>query len=118
MMKHEVLEKNIGLMGILIFFVVSIAGLVEIVPLFFQTDVHKPIKGLKPIPALELEGRDVYIKESPVYSHVFDSENLNLKKLHPVLHYSVDYQKMSGEFVDVTGEKSLGQKEIDESKRK
>ena len=63
MMKHEVLEKNIGLMGILIFFVVSIAGLVEIVPLFFQTDVHKPIKGLKPIPALELEGRDVYIKE-------------------------------------------------------
>lgn len=62
-MKHEVIEKNIGLMGVLIFIIVSIAGFVEIVPLFFQTDVHKPIKGLKPIPALELEGRDVYIKE-------------------------------------------------------
>lgn len=62
-MKHEIIEKNLGLMGILIFIVVSIAGLVEIFPLFFQADVHKPIKGLKPIPALELEGRDVYIKE-------------------------------------------------------
>ena len=62
-MKHEIIEKNIGLMSVLIFLVVSIAGLVEIVPLFFQSDVHKPIKGLKPIPALALEGRDVYIKE-------------------------------------------------------
>lgn len=62
-MKHEVIEKNLGLMGILIFIIVSIAGLVEIVPLFFQSDVHKPIKGLLPTPALELEGRDVYIKE-------------------------------------------------------
>lgn len=62
-MKHEIIEKNIGLMGILIFIVISIAGLVEIVPLFFQTDVHKPLKGLIPTPALELEGRDIYIRE-------------------------------------------------------
>ncbi len=62
-MKHEVIEKNIGLMGLLIFLIVSIAGLVEIVPLFFESDVHKPIKGLTPTPALELEGRDIYIKE-------------------------------------------------------
>jgi len=62
-MKHEVIEKNLGLMMVLVLIVISIAGLVEIVPLFFQSDVHKPIKGLKPIPALELEGRDVYIKE-------------------------------------------------------
>jgi cytochrome c oxidase cbb3-type subunit 2 len=62
-MKHETVEKNIGLMAVLIFVVISIAGLVEIVPLFFQTDVHKPIKNLLPTPALELEGRDVYIKE-------------------------------------------------------
>ncbi len=62
-MKHETIEKNLGLMGILIFIVVSIAGLVEIVPLFFQTDVHKPLKGLVPTPALELEGRDIYIRE-------------------------------------------------------
>jgi len=62
-MKHETIEKNIGLMGLLIFIVISIAGLVEIVPLFFQTDVHKPLKGLIPTPALELEGRDIYIRE-------------------------------------------------------
>lgn len=62
-MKHEVIEKNIGLMAIIIFIVVSIAGFVEIVPLFFQSDVHKPLKGLTPTPALELEGRDIYIKE-------------------------------------------------------
>lgn len=62
-MKHEIIEKNLGLMGLLIFIVVSIAGLVEIVPLFFQSDVHKPITGLMPTPALELEGRDIYIKE-------------------------------------------------------
>lgn len=62
-MKHEIIEKNLGLMAILIFIVISIAGLVEIVPLFFQTDVHKPLKGLIPTPALELEGRDIYIKE-------------------------------------------------------
>lgn len=62
-MRHEIIEKNLGLMIIFIFIVISIAGLVEIVPLFFQSDVHKPIKGLKPLPALELEGRDVYMKE-------------------------------------------------------
>ncbi len=62
-MKHEVLEKNLGLMSVLILIVISLAGLVEIVPLFFQTDIHKPIKGLKPTPALALEGRDIYIKE-------------------------------------------------------
>jgi cytochrome c oxidase cbb3-type subunit 2 len=62
-MKHDSIERNIGIMMLCIFIVISIAGLVEIVPLFFQKDVHKPISGLKPMPALELEGRDVYIKE-------------------------------------------------------
>ena len=62
-MNHEILEKNIGLMGICILIVVSIGGLVEIVPLFFQPDLHKPLKGLTPITALELEGRDIYIRE-------------------------------------------------------
>eukprot|EP01095_Lingulamoeba_sp_RSL-Kostka_P008003 TRINITY_DN261_c0_g4_i1.p1 TRINITY_DN261_c0_g4~~TRINITY_DN261_c0_g4_i1.p1 ORF type:complete len:247 (+),score=54.37 TRINITY_DN261_c0_g4_i1:41-742(+) len=60
---------------------------------------------------------DVYIKESPIYNKGLNCENLNLKKLHPVLDYSLDYQKMSGEYIDVTGEKSLGQKSIDETKR-
>ncbi len=62
-MKHEMIEKNLGLLIFFILIVISIGGLVEIIPLFFQTDIHKPLKGLKPISALELEGRDIYIRE-------------------------------------------------------
>ncbi len=62
-MNHEKIEKNLGLLIILILIVISIGGLVEIVPLFFQSDLHKPLKGLLPTPALELEGRDIYIRE-------------------------------------------------------
>lgn len=62
-MKHDYIEKNIGIMTILILIVISFGGLVEIVPLFFQKDVTEPIEGLKPLNPLEIEGRDVYIKE-------------------------------------------------------
>ena len=60
-MKHEVLEKNIGLMGIFIALVICVAGLVEIVPLFFQLQVTQPT--VKPYTALELAGRDIYVRE-------------------------------------------------------
>jgi len=62
-MSHEKIEKNIGLMSILIIVAISFGGLAEIVPLFFIADTTKPIEGLEPYPALELEGRDVYIRE-------------------------------------------------------
>lgn len=62
-MKHYIVERNIGLMMIIITIVISLGGLTEIVPLFFQKDTTEPIKGLKPLSALQLEGRDVYIKE-------------------------------------------------------
>lgn len=62
-MKHEVVEKNLGLMIVLIFVAISFGGLVEIVPLFFQKQMHEPIEGLKPLNALQLEGRDIYIRE-------------------------------------------------------
>ena len=62
-MKHDVIEKNLGLMIVLIFAVISLGGLVEIVPLIFQKDTTEPIKGLQPLKALQLEGRDIYIKE-------------------------------------------------------
>lgn len=62
-MSHEVVEKNIGLMMILIVIVISIGGLVEIVPLFFTKDTTEPVQGMKPYSALRLEGRDVYIRE-------------------------------------------------------
>ena len=62
-MSHEVVEKNIGLMMILIVLVISVGGLVEIVPLFFIKDTTEPVAGVKPYSALRLEGRDVYIRE-------------------------------------------------------
>ncbi len=62
-MRHEVIEKNVGLMVVLTLCVISFGGLVEIAPLFGIEQTTKPIKGLKPLPALELEGRDVYIRE-------------------------------------------------------
>jgi cytochrome c oxidase cbb3-type subunit 2 len=60
---HEVVEKNVGLMIVLTLVAVSFGGLVEIVPLFFQKQTTQPIEGLKPWTALQLEGRDVYIRE-------------------------------------------------------
>jgi len=61
--KHEVIEKNIGLMIGFIIFAISFGILVELVPLFFLRSTTEPIEGLKPLPALALEGRDIYIRE-------------------------------------------------------
>lgn len=68
-MKHEAIEKNIGLMIPLIIVAISFGALVEIVPLFFEKKVNEPIKGLKPYSALQLEGRDVYIREGCYTCH-------------------------------------------------
>ncbi len=56
-------EKNIGLMIVLVILLVSVGGLVQIVPLFFQTSTTEPVEGLKPYDALSLVGRDIYIRE-------------------------------------------------------
>lgn len=68
-MSHEVVEKNIGLMVVLIILVISVAGLVQIVPLFFLTSTTEPIEGMEPYTALQLEGRDVYIREGCYTCH-------------------------------------------------
>lgn len=62
-MQHEAIEKNIGLMGVLIILVISFGGLAEIVPLFFLKDTTEPLANMKPYTALQLEGRDIYIRE-------------------------------------------------------
>lgn len=62
-LNHEVVEKNVGLLAICMIFAISLGGLVEIVPLFFQQETTEPVKGLKPYTALEMEGRDIYIRE-------------------------------------------------------
>ncbi len=63
-MSHEVVEKNIGLMAVLVVIVISFGGLAEIVPLYFMEDTTRPVEGLKPYAALQLEGRDIYIREA------------------------------------------------------
>ena len=63
-MSHDVVEKNIGLMAILVVIVISFGGLAEIIPLFFMKDTTQPVAGLKPYTALQLEGRDIYIREA------------------------------------------------------
>lgn len=61
--KHDLIERNMGLLIVLVILVISVGGLVEIVPLFFQKSTTQPVAGLKPYTALQLEGRDVYIRE-------------------------------------------------------
>ena len=51
-MKHEIVEKNVGLMALLMVFAVSIGGLTQIVPLFFQDVVNEPVAGMKPYTCL------------------------------------------------------------------
>jgi len=66
---HEKVEKNIGIMVVFILLFVSIGGMVQIVPLFFQDSLTEPVAGLKPYSALRLEGRDIYIRESCMVCH-------------------------------------------------
>lgn len=69
MKQHERVEKNVGLLALFMVIAVSIGGLVQIVPLFFQDLVNEPVEGLKPYTALQLEGRDIYIREGCVQCH-------------------------------------------------
>jgi cytochrome c oxidase cbb3-type subunit 2 len=68
-MNHEAVEKKVGLLGVLIALVISVGGLVEIVPLYFQASVTQPAPGIKPYEALRLVGRDVYIREGCYTCH-------------------------------------------------
>ena len=62
-MKHEKVEKNVSLLIILIIVAISFGTLVELVPLMFAKETNEPVAGLEPYAALELEGRDIYIRE-------------------------------------------------------
>ncbi|WP_334191062.1 cytochrome-c oxidase, cbb3-type subunit II [Noviherbaspirillum sp.] len=66
---HEWIEKNPWLLIALVILVVSIGGLAEIVPLFFQKSTTEPVAGLKPYSALRLAGRDVYVREGCYNCH-------------------------------------------------
>lgn len=90
---HEKIETSNFLMIVLILLVVAVGGLVEIVPLFFQKSTTEPIAGLKPYTALQVAGRDIYVREGCYNCHSqmirpFRAETLRYG------HYSV-----AGEFV-------------------
>lgn len=92
-LSHEKLETNNFLMIVLILLVIAIGGMVEIVPLFFQKSTTEAVKGLLPYDALQLAGRDIYIREGCYNCHSqmirpFRAETLRYG------HYSV-----AGEFV-------------------
>jgi len=92
-MNHDIVEKNIGVMLALVLVAISFGGLVEIVPLFYLKETTEPVDGLKPLTALQLEGRDIYIREG--------CNNCHSQMIRPLRseterygHYSV-----AGEFV-------------------
>lgn len=68
-MNHEKIEKNIGIMAVLIVAVISVGGLVEIVPLMTSSAATEPLEGIRPYPALQLAGRDVYVREGCYVCH-------------------------------------------------
>lgn len=63
MKNHDIVEKNIGLMIVLILIAISFGALVELVPQFFTPETTEPTQGLEPLTAVQLEGRDIYIRE-------------------------------------------------------
>lgn len=69
MITHDKIERNVGLLIILTILVVSVGGLVEIVPLFFQKSTTQPVPGMKPYDAVQLAGRDVYLREGCYNCH-------------------------------------------------
>jgi cytochrome c oxidase cbb3-type subunit 2 len=67
--RHEVVERNVGLLAILIIVAISFGALVEITPLIFQKQTTEPVANLKPYTALQFEGRDIYIREGCSVCH-------------------------------------------------
>ena len=91
--KHDAIERNVGLLIPLIVFTIAFGGLVEIVPLYFQRSTTEPVAGLKPYTAMELSGRDIYIREgcSTCHSQMIRPFRAETERYG---HYSV-----AGEFV-------------------
>ena len=67
--KHEKVEKNVGLMAVLVAVAVSFGGLAEIIPLMYEAEAVQPLPGVTPYSALRLAGRDVYVREGCYNCH-------------------------------------------------
>jgi cytochrome c oxidase cbb3-type subunit II len=66
---HARIEKNVGLMAVLIAVAISFGGMAEIVPLMYQAETIKPLPGVTPYPPLQLAGRDIYVREGCYNCH-------------------------------------------------
>ena len=66
---HDLIERKSALLIVLVLLVVSVGGMVEIIPLFFQRSTTEPVAGLKPYTALQLAGRDIYVREGCYNCH-------------------------------------------------
>jgi cytochrome c oxidase cbb3-type subunit 2 len=66
---HDIIEKRVGLLAVLIAVAIASGGLAEIVPLYLSGQVTQPAPGVMPLPALQLEGRDIYIREGCYNCH-------------------------------------------------
>ena len=92
-LSQEHVESNLPWLIVLVLLVVSVGGLVEIVPLFFQKSTTQPVAGLKPYNALQVVGRDVYVREG--------CYNCHSQMVRPFRAETLRYGPMSvaGEFV-------------------
>jgi cytochrome c oxidase cbb3-type subunit 2 len=68
-MNHDLIERRVGLLAVLIAVVISVGGLVEIVPLYLSGQVTQPAPGIAPLGPLQLEGRDIYVREGCYNCH-------------------------------------------------
>jgi len=68
-MRHELIEKSVGMMGVLTALAISVGGLAEIVPLVMSQESTQAAPGVVPYPALQLEGRDIYVREGCYVCH-------------------------------------------------
>jgi cytochrome c oxidase cbb3-type subunit 2 len=66
---HDIIEKRVGLLAVLIAVAIASGGLAEIVPLYLSGQVTQAAPGVLPLPALQLEGRDIYIREGCYNCH-------------------------------------------------
>lgn len=90
---HQKVERNIGLMAVMVAVVVSFGGLAEIVPLMYQAEAIEPLPGVKPYPALQLAGRDIYVREG-----CYNCHSQMVRPIFPETKRYGEYSK-PGEFV-------------------
>jgi cbb3-type cytochrome oxidase cytochrome c subunit len=106
---NEFIEKNLGAMLALILVAVSFGGMVEIIPLMSQNVMTEPVEGLKPLTPLQLEGRDIYIREGchVCHSQMIRPSTVRLKDGSTALSADIQLgmvvEVRSGEMVPVDG---------------